>query len=727
MGMNLSSICQSRYDNAKRRRFLSGKVQKFGSRLAQLELCLHFNPTPLSPVIKRIKLLNQKMAGSQTNLFYHLPSHHPTRKFWFLPLEMASHGEDDETGAPFPSTVFSLFGSIYLCSCSTSMQGFRFLRRCLLGVAALARNDLSSLPGRPTFVADSPTEGATVGPLSSVLSVAFSTSNLEAPTAEKIRGNPEKHCSDGDGNETDDDGNDEDDDDVVGGVTLKDDGLMKDVNAFVKILNESGANRAEMKDKIEQCSVKVSQELVFEVLSRVRNDWEAAFTFFLWAGRQPGYAHSLREYHSMISILGKMRKFDTAWALIDEMRGAGSGESLVTPQTLLIMIRKYCAVHDVGRAINTFYAFKRFKFDVGIDQFQGLLSALCRYKNVQDAEYLMFCNKAVYPLNTKSFNIVLNGWCNVIGSPREAQRVWMEMSKWGVQYDVVSYASMMSCYSKAGSLYRVFKLYNRMKQLRIEPDRKAYNAVIHALAKARQVKEAINLLKTMEENGIPPNVVTYNSLIKPLCKQRKVDDARGLFDEMLHRHLSPTVQTYHALFRIVRTGEEAFGLLEKMRKLGCPPTNDTYIMLIRKFCRWRQLDNVYKLWNEMSEHGISPDRSSYIVLIHGLFLNGMLEEAHKFYMDMKERQLLPEPKVEQMIQTWLSNKQIAECHMTELKGNQLDYSQSNRQTRDISRKTDHEKDFVRQAETRRVVRERDGFQGSLTQASTISDRHSRLA
>uniref|UniRef100_A0A2C9VD18 Pentacotripeptide-repeat region of PRORP domain-containing protein n=1 Tax=Manihot esculenta TaxID=3983 RepID=A0A2C9VD18_MANES len=496
-------------------------------------------------------------------------------------------------------------------------------------------------------------------------------SDLEIPTAPKISVRREECSSENDFS----DSNEDDDDDNITQLNLGDASFVEDVKTIVNILNQLGDNRVEMKNKIEQCGVKVSQELVQEVLSRVRNDWEAAFTFFLWAGRQPGYVHSVREYNSMISILAKMRKFDTAWSLIDEMRGVKTGVSLVVPQTLLIMIRRYCAVHDVGRAINTFYAYKRFKFDVGIEEFQSLLSALCRYKNVQDAEHLMFSKKDVFPFNTKSFNIVLNGWSNVIGSPRQSDRIWREMCKRGIQYDAVSYASIISCYSKAGNLYKVLKLYNQMNEMRIEPDRKVYNAVIHALAKARHVKEAINLMKAMEDKGIAPNTVTYNSLIKPLCKARKIDEARGVFDEMLQRGHSPTIRTYHAFFRILRTGEEVFALLEKMRKMGCQPITDTYIMLIRKFCRWRQFDDVFKLWNEMSENGIGPDRSSYIVLIHGLFLNGKLEAAYKYYTDMKQTQLLPDPKIDEMLSTWLSNKQMAECQMTKSKGDQSNFSQ----------------------------------------------------
>lgn len=478
--------------------------------------------------------------------------------------------------------------------------------------------------------------------------------------------------------------------------------LLQNVKNLVHIMEETRSNAYEMKKSLDQCEVTVSPELVSEVLSRVRYDWEAAFTFFLWAGKQPNYGHSLREYHSMISILGKMRKFDTAWALIDEMRAS----SLITPQTLVIMIRRYCAVHDVGKAINTFYAHKRFKFDVGIEEFQNLLSALCRYKNVSDAEHLLFCNQNVFPLSTKSFNIILNGWCNLSPNTREAERFWMEMRKRKLKLDVVSFASIISCYSKTGNLNKVLKLFNQMKQMGIEPDRKVYNAVIHSLAKGGLVKEAINLMKSMEEEkGIVPNAVTYNSLMKPLCKHRRLEEAREVFTEMVQRGVSPTIRTYHALFRILRPGEQVFGFLENMRRTGCCPNHDTYIMLIRKLCRWQQIHDVFKLWKEMIENGFNPDRSSYIVMIHGLFLNGKLEEAHKFYVEMKEKQLLPEPKTEEMIQAWVSGKKSTECQLEVLKVDDIAYSKIGKKTGENSNK---EKYFRRLPERRVVAREK-GF------------------
>lgn len=445
------------------------------------------------------------------------------------------------------------------------------------------------------------------------------------------------------------------------------DGLAEDVRAILKIIHNSEHTPSKIKHKLEQCNIIASSELVAEILSIFRNDWEAAFTFFLWAVKQPGYAHSIREYHSMISILGRMRKFDIAWALIDEMRGGGiSGPSLVTPRTLLVMIRQYSAIHDIGMAIDTLCAYRQFNFQVGLVEFQNFLFALCEYKNVLDAEHLLFRLKSAFPFNTKSFNIILDGWCNVIVSTFHAQRIWLEMSRRGIKYDVVSYACIMSCYSKALKVNKVLRLFDQMKEMGITPNRKVYNLVICALTKGRLVKEAVNLMRRMEDDGIVPTFSTYNSLIKALCKAHLIEESKIILDKMIFRGISPTIQTFHALFRILRTKEEVFELWIKMRDVGCNPANETYIMLIRRFCQWRQLDVAFKLWNEMRERGFNPDHSSYTSLIHGLFLNGKMEDAHKYYLEMKEKGFLPEPRVEEMIQVWVSRRQRSEDPMSVL-------------------------------------------------------------
>ncbi|XP_020181125.4 pentatricopeptide repeat-containing protein At5g15010, mitochondrial [Aegilops tauschii subsp. strangulata] len=437
--------------------------------------------------------------------------------------------------------------------------------------------------------------------------------------------------------------------------------VARGVDAVVAAAEGAHLDAARAGALLEQCGAAASETLVVAALSRLRNSWAAAHAAFRWAaarGRpQPGYAPGRHACHSMLAILARHRRFDDARALLDEMRR----RSLASPRAVLLLIRRYCAARDVASAIAAFRALPSFGIEPGVVQFHGLLGALCRYKNVKDAEHLLLSSEREFPFETKGFNIVLNGWCNMVCSVREAKRFWTVMELRGVARDVVSYGSMISCFSKAGSLDSVMKLFNRMKEAGIVPDRKVYNAVVHALAKGRCVDEARALVRSMEEKGVTPDTATYNSLIRPLCKARQVQEAREMFDEMVGRGLLASVRTFHALFDVATSPTEVFDLLDKMKTLHCEPEMDTYIMLIRKFCRWKQHDSVEKLWNAMPANGLTPDRSAYIVFIHGLFLNGKLEEAAKYYEEMKAKGFSPEEKTESMIQAWRSGRELAKA------------------------------------------------------------------
>ncbi|CAL4973453.1 unnamed protein product [Urochloa decumbens] len=433
--------------------------------------------------------------------------------------------------------------------------------------------------------------------------------------------------------------------------------VARGVDAVVAAAEAKASKAADAARALDRCGAEASEPLVVAALARLRNSCAAAHAAFRWAVSQPGYAPGRRASHSMLAILAKHRRFDDARALLDEMRRA----STASPAAVLLLIRRHCAARDVAGAVAAFRALPSFGFHPGIAEYHGLLSALCRYKNVQDAEHLLMSSQKEFPFETKSFNIVLNGWCNIICSVREAKRFWSAMQNLGIDRDVVSYGSMISCFSKSGSLDSVMKLFNRMKEAGIAADRKVYNAVVFALAKGRCVDEAKMLVQTMEEKKVAPDTSTYNSLIGPLCKSRQVQEAMEMFDAMLQRGLSPSVRTFHALLNVARSPIEVFDLLDKMKELHCDPEMDTYIMLIRKFCRWKQHESVEKLWSAMPANGLSPDRSAYIVLIHGLFLNGRLEAAAKYYEEMKDKGFSPEKKTEEMIQAWLAGRELAKA------------------------------------------------------------------
>ena len=99
------------------------------------------------------------------------------------------------------------------------------------------------------------------------------------------------------------------------------------------------------------------------------------------------------------------------------------------------------------------------KFKVESDQsvFYSLLRALCKSKNIEDAEELLLLRKKFFPLTAEGFNIILDGWCNVITDVAEAKRVWREMSNHCITPDGMSYTLMISCFSKVGNLFDTLK------------------------------------------------------------------------------------------------------------------------------------------------------------------------------------------------------------------------------------------------------------------------------
>ncbi|GLJ24123.1 hypothetical protein SUGI_0460160 [Cryptomeria japonica] len=435
-------------------------------------------------------------------------------------------------------------------------------------------------------------------------------------------------------------------------------GLKRNVERVLCILRKFEGSSHDARSALEKSGLVATSDLVQRVLSRAQNNWQSAYTCFLWATSQPDYKHSIRSYHTMISMLGKWKQFDVAWALIRKMQGVRDEISMVRLETLLIMIESYSAARNVGEAVKTFYLLEKFKLKVDINVFCGLLSALCKYKNVEDAEQLLYHKKSAFAYETKSFNIVLNGWCNIIVSVTEAKRFWTVMIENGIDLDACSYGCMICCFSKAGYLNDVIRLFEQMKRRNYAPDLKVYNAAAYALAKEKCFKEAYILLNVMAEKGFTPNAVTYLSLIKGFCKAGNLKDAYKIFDKMIQNGLKPSITAFHAFFSALEDPKETMELFEKMIKSKCTPTMETFIMLIRKFCRRCEFEVVFKVWHNMGDYGHSPNRMAYSVLIHGLFLNGRTEEAHKYYEEMKSKGFYPDPATDKMLNAWIAGREL---------------------------------------------------------------------
>lgn len=415
----------------------------------------------------------------------------------------------------------------------------------------------------------------------------------------------------------------------------------KNTHLFIKILRQTNSDEQSM-DFLYKSSIKPTETLICSVIWELRNEWELGFLAFNWGHKLGCLSNSTKAWILMIWVLGKQRQFGVAWSLIRKMAPSQNA--------LLIMIQSYAAAGKPNKAIQTFQAMEKFRVTADSEAFHTLLCALCTYGDVELAEELMLTNKKLFPLEIESFNIILNGWSNISLDEVEAKRVWREMSNYCITPNAVSFTHMISCFSKVGNLFDSLRLYDQMKKRGWSPGISVYNSLIYVLTRESCLKDALNLLEKIKEVGLKADCATYNSIIIPLCEAKKSDEACIVLADMIREGLSPTTATYHALVEVEESLIGTSELLRQMKKTGCGPYGETFILIFNKFFKFHQSANVLKMWMEMRRLEIIPDSAHYKVVVAGLAKFGWMKKAREIYNEMKKLGFAEDPKLKKLFQ-----------------------------------------------------------------------------
>ncbi|KAM7476970.1 hypothetical protein LguiB_024213 [Lonicera macranthoides] len=410
--------------------------------------------------------------------------------------------------------------------------------------------------------------------------------------------------------------------------------LLKNANDF--------PSEAEAMAFLDKCDIKSSEGLVNLVIWGLKEEWKMAYWVFKW-GEKWGF-NSEKNWGLMIWVLGRHRKFNTAWCLIRDLHRA----EMDTKPAMLVMIERYAAANDPSKAIQTFQTMEKFSMTPDLEAYYTLLNVLCKNGNIEEAEEFMFLNKKLFPLESEGFNIILNGWCNISVDVFEAKRVWREMSKSCILPNATSYTHMISCFSKVGNLFDSLRLYDEMKKRSWVPGLGVYNSLIYVLTTENCLNEAMKIVDKIKEMGLQPDSNTYNSMICPLCKSSKLEEARTLLAKMIGENISPTIETYHAFLE----GASLEGTLEvliHMEKAGFGPNRDTFLLILGKFLKLKEPESALKIWVEMNRYNVVPDSAHYTVLVEGLERCGLLMKAREFYAEMKFNGISDDPKLKKLL------------------------------------------------------------------------------
>lgn len=389
---------------------------------------------------------------------------------------------------------------------------------------------------------------------------------------------------------------------------------------------------------LDQSGIRVSEEVVEKVLERFENAGMLAHRFFEWSGKQRNYEHSVRAYHIMIGSMAKIRQYELMWDLVNAMRSKG----MLNIETFCIIMRKYARAQKVEEAVYTFNVMKKYDVLPNLAAFNGLLSALCKSKNVRKAQEIFDAMKNQYSPDSKSYSILIEGWGRAPNLPK-AREIYNEMVDLGCKPDTVTYGIMVDILCKAGRTGEAVEFIKEMEFNGCEPTSFIYSVLIHTYGIENRIEDAIDTFLRMERNGAKPDAAVYNSLISAFCKVNKLENAYKVVDDMEKKGVTPNSRTCNILINALisrKETDEAFKVFRRLSKV-CEPDGDTYTMMIKMFCERDEIELAHKMWKYMERKQFSPSMHTFSALINGLCEKGDVSRACVLMEEMMERGLRP--------------------------------------------------------------------------------------
>ncbi|KAI4337853.1 hypothetical protein L6164_016222 [Bauhinia variegata] len=389
---------------------------------------------------------------------------------------------------------------------------------------------------------------------------------------------------------------------------------------------------------LDQTGIRVSSDLVENVLERFENAGMLAYRFFEWAGKQRNYSHSIRAYHAMIGSLAKIRQYQIMWDLVNDMRKKG----MLNVETFCIIMRKYTRAKKIDEALYTFNVMEKYDIPPNLASFNGLLSALCKSKNVRKAQEIFDSMKGRFVPDSKTYSILIEGWGKAPNLPK-ARQVFREMVDVGCNPDVVTYGIMVDVLCKAGRVDEAVEVVKDMDANGCRPTSFVYSVLVHTYGVENRIEDAIDTFLEMERKGIKADVVVYNALIGAFCKVNRFKNVDRVLNDMECRGVAPNSRTYNVIISsLIGRGQtdEAFRAFRRMIE-SCEPDSDTYTMMIKMFCQRDELDMALKIWSYMRKKRFVPSMHTFSVLINGCCEKANVTKACVLLEEMIEKGIRP--------------------------------------------------------------------------------------
>ncbi|KAL2545757.1 putative pentatricopeptide repeat-containing protein [Forsythia ovata] len=379
-----------------------------------------------------------------------------------------------------------------------------------------------------------------------------------------------------------------------------------------------------IQEKLEQCSVQFTPDLVVEILRNCSLYNGNALRFFTWVGKQTGYCHSTGSYNMAIKVAGQGKNFKQMKSLFYEMGRRGCQ---ITSDTWTVMIMMYGRTGLTDIALNNFREMKSSGCKPTQSTYKYLIISLCGKKGRKIAEAIQIYQEMIQvgSIPDKELLETYLGCLCEVNKLSDARSCIESLREFGCFTIPLTYSLYIRALCRAGKMEEALALTNEVGAERNMLDQYTYGSLVHGLLRRGQLEEALAKMESMKQAGIRPTVHVYTALLVHFLREKRINKALETLEEMKDAGCRPTVVTYSALIcGYVRMGKisDAWNVFHQLKQNGPLPDFKTYSMFITCLCRIGKSEEALKLISEMLDSGIVPSTVNFRTVFYGLNREG---------------------------------------------------------------------------------------------------------
>lgn len=275
------------------------------------------------------------------------------------------------------------------------------------------------------------------------------------------------------------------------------------------------------------------------------------------------------------------------------------------------MLAVYCQHGCLEDAVALFEEAKQKCQEVGPCMYMVLVKAFAQRKELARALYVyreveeqLLSKGEVVP--KVLFNSLLDA-CARVGDMQQAEALWADMPRLGVEPDLISYSTLIKGYCVKGDLENGLAHFTQLRRRGLKADAVVYHSVLDGCAQQQVVALGEHVFRDMTSDGVPASNCTLSILIKLFGRS---DLAR------------------------------CFQLAEDLPKQhGFQPNVQVYTCLISASLAQQDAKRALQVAHTAKQQGLKLDQHALQTLLAGCLKLGQLEEAVEVAVDAKRSQV----------------------------------------------------------------------------------------